>query len=66
MRDPDYLREQARHCRALVKTAVEPEIIEQFRIWATELADEADAAERRAVEPEETDGPPQASLSASS
>ena len=53
MRDPDYLREQAQRCRTLAKTAVEPELIEQLRLWSVELADEADAVER-AADGEET------------
>ena len=32
----------------------EPEVIEQLRIWAVELAEEADQAEWRAAEGEET------------
>jgi hypothetical protein len=47
MRDPEFLRKQAQRCRALLKIAVEPEAIEQFRVWAVELADEADEVERR-------------------
>jgi hypothetical protein len=54
MRDPDQLRERARRCRFLAKTAIELEVIEQLRVWSVELADEADAAERRAAE---NDGP---------
>src|SRR5215475_11503101 len=54
MHDPGSLREQARRCRALSKTAVEPEVIEQLRVWAVELAEEADQAEWRAAEGEET------------
>jgi hypothetical protein len=54
MRDPHYLREQARRCRALSKTAIEPEVSEQFRLWALGLADEADEVERQAVEREQT------------
>ena len=54
MHDPSHLREQARRCRALSKTAIEPEVIEQLRVWAVELADEADQAEWRAAEAEET------------
>jgi hypothetical protein len=46
MQDPKHLREQARKCRTLAKTAIEPELIEQFRLWSVELADEADEAER--------------------
>ena len=48
MRDPNHLREQAQRCRTLAKTAVEPELIEQLRLWSVELADEADAVERAA------------------
>jgi hypothetical protein len=53
MHDPRSLREQARRCRALAKTAVEPEVIEQLRVWAVELAEEADKAEWRAAQEEE-------------
>jgi len=52
MHDPSSLREQARKCRALSKTAVEPEVIEQLRVWAVDLAEEADQAERPEVERE--------------
>ena len=34
------------------KTAVETEVIEQMRVWADDLADEADHAERREIEEE--------------
>ena len=54
MHDPSSLREQARRCRALAKTAVEPEVIEQFRVWAVELAEEADQVEWGAAQEEET------------
>jgi hypothetical protein len=54
MNDPASLREQARRCRALSKTTVEPEVIEQLRVWAVELAEEADQAEWWAAEEEET------------
>jgi predicted carbohydrate-binding protein with CBM5 and CBM33 domain len=50
MREPKNLREQARRCRVLAKTAIEPEVIEQLRVWSAELADEADATERQAAE----------------
>ena len=53
MKDADYLREQARKCRALSKTAIEPEVIEQLRVWSVELADEADTVERRTAESDE-------------
>jgi hypothetical protein len=52
MNDPNSLREQARRCRTLSKTAVEPEVIEQLRVWAVELAKEADVAEWQAAESE--------------
>jgi hypothetical protein len=55
MQDPNRLREQARRCRFLAKTAIEPEVIEQLRVWSVELADEADAAERQAAENEGPD-----------
>jgi hypothetical protein len=45
-------RELARRCRYLEKTGIEPEIIEQLRIWATELAEIAEDSESRAVQPE--------------
>jgi hypothetical protein len=52
MRDSNHLREQARRCRVLAKTAIDPPVIEQLRVWSVELADEADAAEQRANEVE--------------
>jgi len=48
MRDPNHLRDQARRCRALSKTAVDPDVIEQLRVWSVELVDEADTVERSA------------------
>ena len=52
MHDPNSLREQARRCRALSKTAVEPELIEQLRVWSVELAEEANREDWRASEGE--------------
>jgi hypothetical protein len=52
MNDPTSLREQARRCRALSKAALEPEVIQQLRVWAVDFADEADQAERREVKRE--------------
>ena len=52
MQNPNSLREQARRCRVLSRTAVEPEVIEQLRVWSVELAKEADQAEWRAFEGE--------------
>jgi hypothetical protein len=49
MQDANHLREQAQRCRALSKRAIEPDLIEQLRVWSVELADEADTVERRAA-----------------
>ena len=54
MHDPHSLRKQARKCRALSKTAIEPEVIEQLRVWAVELADEAEQMDWREAEDNET------------
>jgi hypothetical protein len=54
MRDPISLRELARKCRALAKTAVEPEVIEQLQMWAVELVEEAEQTKWRAAEREQT------------
>ena len=54
MKHPKSLREQARKCRALSKTAIEPEVIEQLRVWAVELTDETEQMEWRGAEREET------------
>ena len=54
MQAPNHLREQARKCRTLAKTAIEPELIEQLRVWSIELADQADSVERRVAEREGT------------
>jgi hypothetical protein len=53
MRDPQKLRNLARRCLELAKSSVEPEVIEQLRCWAIELADAADEVERGAREPSE-------------
>jgi hypothetical protein len=52
MQDVSYLRKLARQCRDLEKTVTDPEIIEQLRIWATELAETAENLESRPVEHE--------------
>ena len=52
MHDPKFLRDQARRCRALMRSTVEPDVIDQLRVWAVELAEEADEVERRADERE--------------
>jgi hypothetical protein len=53
MHDTNYFRDRAQRCRALSKTAMEPEVIEQLRVWAADFAEEADDAERHALEREE-------------
>jgi hypothetical protein len=46
MRDPHEARTLARECRERAKTAIEPEVIDQLRLWAVELIEEADDIER--------------------
>jgi hypothetical protein len=53
MHDAQSLREQAKRCRTLSKITTEPEVIEQLRVWAVELAEKAEQAEWRAAEREE-------------
>ncbi len=48
MRDPHEVRDLARECRERAKTAIEPDVIDQLRLWAVELADQADDIERSA------------------
>ena len=50
MKNAEDFRELARRCRVLSKTADDPDLIEQVRLWAADFADEADEAERCAVE----------------
>jgi hypothetical protein len=45
MHDVNHLLGLARRCRDLEKTAIESEVVEQLRIWATELAEMAEMAE---------------------
>ena len=52
MKYAEYFRKLALRCRALSRTADDPELVDQMRIWAVDFADEADEAERRAVERE--------------
>ena len=54
MLDPKSLRDQAKRCSILSNTARDPEVIEQLRVWAVELAGEADQAEWRVAEGEDT------------
>jgi hypothetical protein len=53
VKDPSLLREQAERCRTLSKTATEPEVIEQLRVWEIELAEEACQVEWLGAEGEE-------------
>ena len=46
MHDPQEVRNLSRECRERAKTAIEPDVIDQLRIWTVELADEADEMER--------------------
>jgi hypothetical protein len=50
MKYAEYFRKLARRCRILSKTAGDPELVDQMRVWAVDFADEADKVERRAVE----------------
>jgi hypothetical protein len=55
MKDASYILKLARRCRDLGKTSIEPEVVEQLRIWATELAGMVEDSESRAVQPEMAD-----------
>jgi hypothetical protein len=57
MQDANHLRDLARRCRALSKTAMEPEVIEQLRLWVVDFLNEADDVERRAGERDEAETP---------
>jgi hypothetical protein len=59
MDNPKMLRGQARRCRSLMRTAMGLEVIEQLRLWAVELAEEADDVERVA-HPRPVKGAPRA------
>ena len=47
MRDPQEARDLARECRERAKMATESDVIDQLRLWAVELADQANEIERR-------------------
>jgi hypothetical protein len=53
MHNPQDLRSLSRECRERAKTALEPEVIVQLRLWAIELAVEADDVEWRSEDGEE-------------
>ena len=42
---PQQLRALARKCRKRAKSSIDPDNITLFKIWATDLADEADEIE---------------------
>jgi hypothetical protein len=42
---PQELRALARKCRKRAKSSIDPDNITLFKIWATDLADEADEIE---------------------
>jgi hypothetical protein len=48
--NPSFLDALTLRCRALMEMATEVETIDQLRLWAVELADQAAKAGRRAVE----------------
>ena len=50
MKYAEDFRRLARRCCVLSKTAVDPDLVDQMRLWAVDFADEADEVERRAVE----------------
>jgi hypothetical protein len=50
--------EWARRCRALAKSATDPEVIEQLHVWSVEFAEEAKEATRRAQSPSPQNGTP--------
>jgi hypothetical protein len=55
MTDASSLLKLARRCRDLEKTAIASEVVDQIRIWATELAGMAEDSESRAVQAEMAD-----------
>jgi hypothetical protein len=55
MKDASSLLKLARRCRDLEKTAIVSEVVEQLRMWATELAGMAEDSGSRAVQAEMAD-----------
>lgn len=49
MPNASFLRALTLRCRALMEMATELETIDQLRLWAVELADQAGKARHRAV-----------------
>jgi hypothetical protein len=52
MQRENHLRDLAGRCRALEKTAIDLEVIEQLKIWAIELAETAEVMEGPSVQHE--------------
>jgi hypothetical protein len=52
MQRENHLRDLAGRCRALEKIAIDLEVIEQLKIWATELAEIAEGMEGPSVQHE--------------
>jgi hypothetical protein len=52
MKRENHLRDLAGRCRTLEKTAIDLEVIEQLKIWATELAEIAEGTEGLSVQHE--------------
>jgi hypothetical protein len=46
MRDPQEFRALARKCREHARSSIDPDVLDQLRLWAAELADVADEIER--------------------
>ena len=55
MKEASSLLKLAGRCRDLERTAIAPEVVEQLRIWATELAGMAEDSESGLVQPEMAD-----------
>ena len=55
IKDVSYLLKLAGRCQDLEKTAIAPEVVEQLRIWATELTGMAEDSKSQAVQLEMAD-----------
>ena len=50
----EFWRALGRRCRRVLARAVEPELIEQLKLWAIEFAEQADRAKRSAANNKKT------------
>ena len=50
----EFWRALGRRCRRMLARAVEPELIEQLKLWVIEFAEQADRAKRNAANDEKT------------